>query len=61
MYAVYGKFVLILDFLDLPVADFTEDLLEVHEAEAKKLKEHYELHKDLYFRYEKINNFKLLY
>jgi len=40
-------------FTPIHSTDFTEDLLEVHEAEAKKLKEHYELHKDLYFRVSK--------
>ena len=36
--------------MPLHSCEFTEELLEAHEAEASKLKEHYEFHKDLFVR-----------
>ena len=36
--------------MPLHSCEFTEELLEAHEAEANKLKEHYEFHKDLFVR-----------
>lgn len=41
------------NFIPLHSNEYTEELLEAHEAEANKLKEHYEFHKDLFVRVSK--------
>eukprot|EP00088_Acartia_fossae_P036976 TRINITY_DN3816_c0_g1_i5.p1 TRINITY_DN3816_c0_g1~~TRINITY_DN3816_c0_g1_i5.p1 ORF type:complete len:685 (-),score=168.86 TRINITY_DN3816_c0_g1_i5:182-2236(-) len=41
------------NFLPLHSCEFTEDLLEAHEAEANRLREHYEVHKSLFEKVSK--------